>query len=108
MRSVGQINGTFAAKDGEDDTFEEIKFDLAFFPQRSCGTLAQGPQAWRQPVPPLPFLDPRFCTLWLHDGSKPAGGRIAGVVRFLPCHRPHPDGLGNSVHVQYAVGVEHS
>jgi hypothetical protein len=45
MRSVGQINGTFAAKDGEDDTFEEMKFDVAFFPQRSCGTLAQGPQA---------------------------------------------------------------
>ena len=29
MRSVGQINGTFAAKEGEDDTFEEMKFDVA-------------------------------------------------------------------------------
>ena len=80
MRSVGQINGTFAAKDGEDDTFAEMKLDVAFFPQRSCGTLAQGSQAWRQPVPPLPFRDPRFCDPWLHYGSKPAGGRIARVV----------------------------
>ena len=49
-----------------------------------------------------------FAPLWLHDGSKPAGGRIARVVRFLPCHPPHADGLGNSVHVQYVIGVEHS